>query len=38
MNILMRKSYYKKKYKKFDVVKVNPVDFIKKIPNRQVMR
>ena len=38
MNNLKRKSYYKKKYKKFDIVKVNPVDFIKKIPNKQVMR
>ncbi len=38
MNILKRKSYYKKKYKRFDIVKVSPVDFIKKIPNKQVMR
>ena len=38
MNILKRKSYYKKKYKKFDIVKVKPIDFIKKIPNKQVMR
>ena len=38
MNILKRKSYYKKKYKKFDIVKVSPVDFMKKIPNKQVMR
>jgi len=38
MNNLKRKSYYKKKYKKFDIVKVYPVDFIKKIPNKQVMR
>ena len=28
MNIIKRKSYYKKKYKKFDIVKVKPLDFI----------